>query len=267
MKRTFVFGDIHGRYEALIRLLEYAGIVEDGERVQDDFQVVSIGDLANVVAVDVNGDKECLTALKDGLIDIALIGNHEAPLIFPSMSFGGYYRDPEVGAVYNHLERMGKLVPSMLIGGTLLTHAGVHRYFDFLSPQEANDAINYVYENWSDLNGNNEEKFYFQNNIDIPKYMVLDAVSAKRGGGYPMGGILWADYDEPKNKNFSQIFGHTPTAKGPVLTEWKGTGIFHVNIDTAAKKGLLPTGVWLDEDGKIDQYVQPKTDPFVALRD
>lgn len=265
--KTFVFGDIHGRYESLTRLLEAAGILVDGERVNpEDYLVVSIGDLANVVAVDVNGDKECLTALKDGLIDVALIGNHEAPLLFPSMSFGGYYRDPEVGAVYNHLERMGKLVPSMLIGDTLLTHAGVHRFFDFETAQDAHNAIVEVYENWSSLNGNNEEKFHFPNNIEMPKYMVLDAVSAKRGGGYPMGGILWADYDEPKNKRFSQIFGHTPTSKGPVLTEWKGTGVYHINIDTAAKKGLLPTGLWVDDDGTIEDYVRVKTDPFAELR-
>lgn len=265
--RTFVFGDIHGRYESLIRLLEAAGIVEDGKRVSDEYQVVSIGDLANVVAVDVNGDKECLTALKDGLIDIALIGNHEAPLVFPTMNFSGFYRDPEIAAVYNHLERMGKLTCSMVIGETLLTHAGVHRFFDFQSAEEAHREIALVYGNWSRYNDDNEVKFHFPNAVEIPKYMVLDAVSSKRGGGYPMGGILWADYDEPKNKHFSQIFGHTPTSKGPVYTEWQGTGIFHINIDTAAKKGLLPTGVWLDEDGRIEDYVRPKTDPFVALRD
>lgn len=253
---TFVFGDIHGRYESLIGLLKAAEILDENEERISDELVVSIGDLANVVQVDVNGDKECLRLLHEGKIDLSIVGNHEAGLIFPSMSFNGFYRDPEIQAVYNHLEREGKLAMSLLVGETLLTHAGIHKFFDFKSPQEAHEAITEVYENWSDLNNNNEERFYFEKQIEIPKYMIFDAVSGKRGGSYPMGGILWADWDEPKNNNFSQIFGHTPTSKGPIETHWRGTGVFHWNIDTAAKKGLLPCGVWLDEDGRITSVVQ-----------
>lgn len=262
--RTFVVPDIHGRPDSLEALLLHAGVItEDGTRIRElefecsgvfePFQVISIGDLLNATLSDVNGDEACL--LKSHWFDKLILGNHESGYVFENMGFNGYYPAPHLRDQYNQYVQSGHVVPSMLVGDTLLTHAGVHAFFEFGTALEAHVMIQDVWANYREYSANWDEKFYFSDNIEIPKALLLDAVSSKRGGGVPFGGILWADWAEPKNASFSQVMGHTPIKAGPVLTTYYGEDIFHLNIDCGAKKGLTPWGVWLDSDGRIDHVV------------
>lgn len=282
--KTFVVPDIHGRYESLRALLYEAGCINDDDRRTDEFEwdflvrdgadpdrldkrcfrVVSIGDLANATHMDVNGDEQCLQKVVDWF-DFLILGNHESGYLFDNMGFSGYYPAPHLKSLYNSLYRQGYIKPAVLVGQTLLTHAGVHEYYDFQSADEAYEAIYDVWENYSEYRDDYSQKFYFGRDIEIPKALLLDGVSSKRGGSVPMGGILWSDWGEAKNTNFSQVVGHTPIKEGPVMTTYHSKGIFTLDIDCAAKKGLRPWGVWLDEFGVVQELITvPEPELVVA---
>lgn len=272
--RTFVVPDIHGRYESLEALLKTAGVLSaSGERepaiefvakgAWEQYQVISIGDLANATLTDQNGDERCLLKAREWF-DKLVLGNHESGYLFDNMGFNGYYPAPHLRSLYNSLRNEDRVVPAVLINNTLLTHAGVHKYFEFDTAEEAYNAINDVWDRYRELSDNWDEKFYFGPNIEIPKALLLDAVAGARGGSAPFGGILWSDWDERKNDRFSQIVGHTPKKNGPILHRYIGTGMFTLNIDCGAKKGLTPYGVWLTEDGDIDRFVTIPESAFIA---
>lgn len=264
--KTFVVPDIHGRFETLRSLLTAAGVLEDGERVvteYDEYQVVSIGDLANGTLMDMTGDEACLNKARDWF-DYLILGNHESGYLFSNMGFNGYHPAPHLRSLYNKLYSEGLVRPAVLVGNTLLSHAGVVNYFNFKTAGEAYDAIVDVWNNYREYNtawtedGENEHKFFFSldgSPVEIPKALLLDAVSGARGGSAPFGGLLWSDWDERKNDNFSQVVGHSPRKNGPIMTEYHGTGVFTLNIDCGAKGGLTPWGVWLDSDGSVLEYV------------
>lgn len=262
--RTFVVPDVHGRFSALEALLTTAGVIDaEGERIRErefttaghfePFEVVSIGDLLNGTLADQSGDEECLLKAQDWF-DKLILGNHESGYIFANMGFNGYWASPAIKSLYNKLYRDGFIVPAALVGDTLLSHAGVHAYFEFESAAEAHEAILDVWNDYSQYRDDYSQKFYF-GQVEIPKALLLDAVAKARGGSAPFGGILWSDWSEPKSAYFNQVVGHTPVKIGPIVTRYMGAGISHVNIDCSAKSGLVPTGLWLDAEGQIDSYV------------
>lgn len=258
-RRTFVFGDMHGRHDSLARLLEHAGIIDDaGTRISDE-TVISIGDLINVTSMDQKMDEE-IVRLSDEWVDLWIIGNHEAPLLWPHISFRGFWPTQVLRTEVNRRVMSGRIVPCDIVGHTLLTHAGIAEDFEFESADEADAAIFDVWANYNryayaKMGGYTTYEGYFD--FGIPKGMLLDGVSDSRGGRAPVGGILWADWDEPKNRRFNQVMGHTPIKNGPELKEFPEDGTWHLNIDSAVKKGLLPSGVWLDENGDILEIVTP----------
>lgn len=246
---TFVFGDVHGRLDALESLLLDAEIIDaDGDRIDTETEVVSVGDLMNVTLGDLSGDSACLARV-GSWVDKALVGNHEGPFALKyHPEFGGYHCDGALFQRYRSLMFEGKIVPALLVGDTLVTHAGVSAYFGFETAEEAYDAITDVWANYGALV--RDETKFFWGETEIPKYLLLDGIGRRRGGTLPFGGILWNDFDtEPLSQRFSQVFGHTPQPHGPVVTEWYGSGYFHLNIDKSAKSGLAAAGVWLDAEG------------------
>jgi hypothetical protein len=257
----FLIPDLHGRPIALRALLFEAGIIDDeGQRVNRDDLVVSIGDLLNGTYKDYEGDLESLR-LSEDWIDVLIVGNHEIEYIFPDMgmSFNGYHPAQDIISQYRSLFFQGKVVPALLVGETLITHAGVMEYFNFNTSLEAYDAIHYSWQNLARLAFDEEgESFEFDfsgQGVTLPKETLITAVAKDRGGSYPYAGILWSDWKEPKNTNFSQIVGHTPMKNGPVLHEQMGTDTFTLNIDCSAKSGEDPVGVWVDDDGLVLSYV------------
>lgn len=261
---TFVTPDIHGRPESLRALLWAAGVIdENGVRlptktlfnVPAEFMSISLGDLANGVLKDANGDEECLLrADRDNWFDLLIMGNHEGGYIFDNLGFDGYVPVPPVKSLYRSMYMRGKVVPAALVGNTLLTHAGVVEEFQFITAREAFRAIMDVWERYNN-SVNYDEKWEFAR-YGIPKPLILEAVAKKRGGNAPFGGILWADWREPKNFNFSQVHGHTPMPEGPVKTNFISNGTYTLNLDAGAKGGMEPWGVWLDAMGDVVEFVK-----------
>lgn len=265
--RTFIFGDMHGRWDFLEKLLQAAGIMDEDGQVMDKGLVISIGDLINGTMMDINNDTEMITKAKD-VVDLWVAGNHEACYTFPHLGFQGFVPSPIIQTEYNGWMRSGKLVPCVQIGELLITHAGVNKAFAFNTAKEAHDAIWDVWEN------------YFQFADPIPggsrplgkpepwqfkgqRYQwswLLDGITHDRGGNAAVGGVLWDDWSQPKNTNFSQIMGHTPIKTGPVIHRHLGSGVFTLNLDCGAKKGMTPYGVWVDDDGQTLEFVTVEVD-------
>jgi len=236
---TFVVSDIHGNVAALWALLNQEGLVGDTEELTElgeTTTIVSIGDLLNAVLEDVTGDEMC-AHVAPKWFDHLIVGNHEWPYLHDTATFSGYYGHPPLRSQYNAWRRSGFVVPALLVGETLLSHAGWAFTGDWTA-EEAYLAIEKAwqeYPNWRNY--------------------VLDAIGWARGGRAEVGGILWSDFrSEKKNKRFSQVVGHTPMPEGPVLYE-RQDGTFTLNIDTGCKGGGRPSGVWLDDDGRIEKII------------
>jgi len=265
--RVLVLPDLHGRPDALAALLRAAGVTDDrGARAPGDDLVVQLGDLINGTMADWDNDERILRDA-EGLIDFWCLGNHDAAYDYPHLAFNGFAPTPAVRSGINRWLGSGKLVPAIVIGDTLISHAGVHEQFAFETAKDAADAIEDVWARYHEyahvrMTGAphySDDAFRFRahgNEVSLPKALLLDGLPKSRGGWSPLGGILWADWAEPKNTRFSQVVGHTSMADGPVLTQYLQTERFTLNIDAGAKKGLSPYGVWLDSDGGIIDFVE-----------
>lgn len=229
--KTFIVPDIHGHYETLRNLLREAGVLDENDTRDGDWNVVQLGDLANCVREDVNGDLDCLKTVGDW-IDTMLIGNHE--YAYFGGKFGGYYHYPDVQMQLNRIEREGRLSPAALVGkdnDILVTHAG---YVPSEGIESAQEGYDYAIEKW------NEDK----------THPVFDQVGLVRGGRAKNGGILWSDWMEQKAHEFNQIVGHTPQKNGVQRRDY-ATGKWSICIDCGAKSGTGATGIILDEDGEL----------------
>lgn len=267
--RYFVVPDLHGDGDALVSLLRAAGLSDDlGEPVgREDVMVISVGDLISGTARDWDADEDILRRAEP-LVDVWIAGNHDAVYLlgFPHLDFNGFSPNPNIAAAVARWAKTGRVAPCARVGGTLISHAGVGRDFDFATAQEAQDAIERV---WADPHDYIETRVrsarYVPGRVltfgsgdrarEVPAGMLLDGITDSRGGRAPYGGILWADWDEPKNPRFSQVVGHTAIAGGPVLAQRLRDGTFAVNIDTGVGKGGSPVGVWLDGEGEIIDFV------------
>lgn len=232
---TFIVSDIHGNYGALWSLLNQEGLVDDTEErtpLGKATQIVSIGDLLNAVLVDVTGDELC-ASVADKWFDKLIIGNHEWPYLYPTAVFNGYYAHPPLRMLYNMWRREGFVVPAMVVGDTLVTHAG----WAFKTYEHAHDTYAAIMRAWDNYDPNEGDP-------------ILDGIGPRRGGRHFYGGILWSDWHEPKHKGFRQVVGHTPTPDGPIFYE-RQDGTWTLLIDTGCKGGGVPSGVWLDEEGQI----------------
>lgn len=275
--RTLVLPDLHGNHEYLESLLIQSGALVGGHRSKD-IEVISIGDLINGTEED-QDDDAFICQLAQKWIDKIIIGNHETHLLNTCIStFEGAYESPFVQTEMNRLERQGKFVPALLIGDTLLTHAGVHADFMFPTATDAFMAIWDSFQNyWEYIEDIKNKRIVYStkdayrftkkkhNDILVPRGALLDGVSTYRDGQEDRGGILWADHDEPKSRRFSQIFGHTPKLDGPILTRSIGTNVFSLNIDSGAKSGKLPWAVMVDEYGELVEFIQAVEQPTIIF--
>lgn len=241
--RTFVVPDSHGRWDLVAALLAEAG-VPPSAGARAGVAAVHLGDLANCVRDSVVDDVASLEAAR-GWFDAVLVGNHEWPYINRhDHPFSGFSFDDEVYRGVKQLLDDGILKPCLLVGGTLLTHAGVAAGWEFTTAAEAEKNI----------------RFQWLHSLSDP---ILTGCSRARGGGDPFGGILWRDDSEPAAP-FSQVHGHTPHRDGPHHVE-RPDRSFVLNLDVGASKGWAArgetaatriVGVWLDESGSLDGYVE-----------
>jgi hypothetical protein len=267
--RAFVVPDLHGQTELMLGLLRAAGIATpDGLRTEETAAdtVISVGDLINGVMADWSNDEDILKRA-DGLVDLIVLGNHEHPY-YGGLPFSGFSPSPAVRSALYAWELTGRVVHEVVIGDTLITHAGVHAKFRFGTAVEAAAAIEDVWDNYESyatvrMSGpqytrNRDFGFVKPNGKQyaLPMGSLVDGMSEKRGGWLGYGGVLWSDWSEPKNTAFSQVLGHTPVETGPVLIQHLKSEKFTLNLDTGAKGGKSPVGVWLDADGEIIDFVE-----------
>jgi hypothetical protein len=212
-----VISDVHGNYRALERLLHKTGTLTSRGK-HPDHRVVFVGDVVNLAPLQPGFDD--LEALKMAVTvaDLILLGNHELPYLAPGRPgsyFVGY--QPPVGDLAHEInvaQRDGHFIAAAVIHGWLITHAGLHPYWQERYGWSAGTPARMVGE-W--LN----DHFYDWLTHSTGEGAVFDSVSALRGGRDPVGGIFWADmkeHKEARNRNrIPQIFGHTALSTNPVL--------------------------------------------------
>lgn len=193
-----IVGDIHGRPDLLEGVLVAAGAARRRggalERTKG-VEVIQLGDLLHVGYDSLTGDRECLAAL-GRLVDVALIGNHEAAMI-GGPTFRGYFLTPGLRDDYLQAIAGGLVVPAAVRRHALITHAGlVPRAFGGRpNPPRADRALDLLLEAWEDRGAG---------------AAVFNAVGQLRGGWSDRGGVLWRDDREPLSGAFPQVYGHTP---------------------------------------------------------
>lgn len=244
-RQTFVIGDVHGHVSKLEALLREAG-------VQSHHTVVQLGDLGHYGTTQLQvADFEAWQYAQDN-IDIVLWGNHDYAVFNRHHEYTGY-REPFYETV--HLMKVMRMRRRILMAyethGFLLTHAGLHKAFmhQHVDPALKHDPRLFV--EW--VNRCEEEQ-------DPPDAYraVRDAISGRRGGGSPYGGILWRDAGEKLYPEFRQIFGHS--AKDNKVRKYpsKTTGVSYC-IDIGTAKNGRVAGMWLPSEEIIKvQAISPE---------
>lgn len=243
MTKTLIIPDIHGHINTLRGLMQEAGALDQRNKRVDGWRVIQLGDLANCVIEDRDGDLACLRTVGDW-IDTMLVGNHEHPY-WGGPAFGGYnggfYAFPEIREELDRIEQMGHLAPAALVnsndGDILVTHAG---YVPSEGIEDAVDGFNFAVERW----------------LEDKKHPLFSMIGYSRGGWAKNGGILWSGWEEKKAHEFNQIVGHTPQSDGVSRRDYESTGKWSLCIDIGAKRGNGATGVVV-EDGELSFVTTP----------
>jgi len=229
--RTFVVPDAHGKLGLVHRLLREQGILGDNaSRVDRETTVVQLGDLCNCVPESVDDDLRCLDRAPEWF-DVYLVGNHEHPYL-GGPRFSGFYSDPEIAHRLKLLYSKGLLQAAYAADGILVTHAGVGAAWQrSLDRRTAAGAASRLNKLWRAR----------------PTAELFGCIGRSRGGSSPTGGILWADWSEPKSDAFSQIVGHTVGDQ----PRWQkhAEGKFAVCIDLGGTTAIV--GAWIT-DGKVE---------------
>lgn len=227
--RAFVIADAHGRHDLVEGLLRQEGLLGRAHRAGTT--VVQLGDLVNCVSNSIGRDQECLRRAPEWF-DVYLVGNHEHPY-FDGPAFGGFWPDLEIKHLLRSYNARGLIRPCIAIDGVLVSHAGLSSRWGG-SCETAEEAEKWLVHEWQ----------------GSTKAGVFSAIGPDRGGWSKSGGVLWADWREPKRMAFSQVVGHTVDRE----VRWRRRkGKFAVCIDLGASKevnGAL-AGAWLI-DGKVN---------------
>lgn len=236
MSLTFVVADAHGRYDLIHGLLHQEGLVDsEGGRLNGEVTVIQIGDLCNCVSTSIEDDKVCLGFAPEWF-DVYLVGNHEHPY-FRGPHFSGFWRDTEIERVLLLLNDRGLIQAAYAADGILISHAGLNREFLASLPEEV-DATEIA------IAANNT---WFANKTSP----LFSNIGQARGGWTRYGGILWADWSEPKVRGLRQLVGHTVGEE--IRKRYQA-----ICIDLGAGKGRTRiAGAWI-RDGLIETVIYGK---------
>jgi hypothetical protein len=230
-----VVGDNHGFHHNLRKLLVQEGVIDKkGHAInRDEYKVYCTGDLIDG-EINRAGDILNLQYMEEWF-DAVCIGNHEYAFL-GGRDFGTK-RKHDRETVRLLLQRLdeGLLVPSIVVEGHLLTHAGLSKEFDFKTPEDANefihamwDAAPYTDETIAILDWkNNTDTFYSSSD--------------------PTSGIFNLAWKKDRNPNFGQIVGHTIFTNGPIMQKQEDSEILHFNIDVGAKEGKAQGGIVIEK--------------------
>lgn len=196
MARTIIISDVHGNVDALLAVLK------EVDPTSDDF-VIFLGDVIDGGRHSDNLGDEACAALACEAGDRIIVGNHEAPFLWPhlksSLGFGGM-RPWDYGYLCQVVARMkntGKLrLFEPTASGHLVSHAGINgRHSEALPLNKGFVDADLEY---------------------LPAW--LGEVGESRGGAPGnVGGILWQDgstFLADDTSPYRQICGHTPQTSG-----------------------------------------------------
>lgn len=262
MSATFLVPDLHGNFALGQVLLKSQGILnEDGARIDHAATIVQMGDLCNCVASTIEDDLRCLEYAADWF-DVYLIGNHELPH-FPGTQHGSFfgfwpYKDIEIRL--REFLRRGLIRAAHAVDDILLTHAGLApswaKKYE-LKKRLAADVAGWLNERW---------------HAGAYEMDIFTAVGSRRGGFYDEGGILWADWNEPKSCAFRQIVGHTvgneirwrPSSGEKGNVRPGGSPWTSLCIDLGGGKGASAlAGAWI-RDGEVEVVHYRQREEVVA---
>lgn len=233
--RHLIVGDNHGFHRNLRSLLLQEGVINKRNEAinRDEFKVYCTGDL---IDGEINRAGDILNLqLMDEWFDAVCIGNHEYAFL-GGRDFGGK-RKHDRETVRLLLQRLdeGRLVPSAVVKGHLLTHSGLSKEFDFRTAEDANEFIHTLWDAAPEYDST-IAIFDWKNNSDYA-YNTAD----------PTSGIFNLAWKKERNENFPQVMGHTIFTTGPIRQE-QDTGHVHYNIDVGAKEGKAIGGIILDDE-------------------
>lgn len=233
--KHLIVGDNHGWHHNLRKLLLQEGVInKKGAAInRDEFKVYCTGDL---IDGEINRAGDILNLqLMSEWFDAVCIGNHEYAFL-GGRDFGSR-RKHDRETVRLLLQRLdeGRLVPSAVVKGHLLTHSGLSKEFDFRTAEDANEFIHAM---WDAAPEYDKEIaiFDWKNNSDY-HYNSAD----------PTSGIFNLAWKKDRNENFPQVVGHSIFTNGPIRQE-QDTGHVHYNIDVGAKEGKACGGIIIDDD-------------------
>lgn len=237
--KHLIVGDNHGFHHNLRKLLvEQRVINKKGQAInRDEFRVYCTGDL---IDGEINRAGDILNLqLMEEWFDAVCIGNHEYAFL-GGRDFGSRRKhDRETVRLLLQNLDSGKLVPSTVVEGHLLTHAGLSEEFDFKSAEDANEFIHAMWDAAIEHEGT-IAIFDWKNNSDYTGYSTAD----------PTSGIFNLAWKKDRNLNFPQVVGHTIFTNGPIQKTEED--IIHYNIDVGAKEGKAQGGIIInDEDDSV----------------
>ena len=235
--KHLIVGDNHGFHHNLRKLLVQQEVInKKGAAInRDEYKVYCTGDL---IDGEINRAGDILNLqLLDEWFDEVCIGNHEYAFL-GGRDFGSKRKhDREtLRLLLQHLDS-GKLVPSTVVKGHLLTHAGLSDEFDFQTAEDANEFIRAMWDAAPEHDGT-IAIFDWKNNADYTGYTTAD----------PTSGIFNLAWKKDRNQNFGQVVGHTIFTNGPIQQKQEIDGVVHYNIDVGAKEGKSIGGIIIDDD-------------------
>ena len=248
----------------------------DGQRrINHDVEVVQLGDLGHFGQdASPTGDLMCWQ-YADRWFDVVLWGNHDRAVVDSHHAFSGYLSPgPEIKHYMFGLYAVDKLKLAHVAHDFLITHAGLQAGWKQQKGIEFDRDDPHAFAEW--INENDwwpsgervhqpvrypptENEFAHVTDSERSATAVRDAISFKRGGGSPTGGILWRDQNEKLYEGFKQVYGHSAQHDGRFVVQRYGfnpskTGRSQMypghdafNIDIGGKSQPRLGAIWLPE--------------------
>jgi hypothetical protein len=224
MTSVYILGDIHGEYDAMIKLLDRAGLLDYDQdniphwKMDCKDKLIQVGDMIDGCGGSVKSyfflKRLQREASEEGGKVIRLLGNHELAYVSPIKCSGMEDRtDHLLSEVIKEDILNGEIQASTYLNGYIVSHAGIadnEITRSYGKPVHIVDLCNIRLRSavrYNDFSGN--EMFH---------------VGQSRGGEHAEGGIFWADWRQDRLKNIKQIVGHT--SMGGIIINKK-----HINVD------------------------------------
>lgn len=232
--RTIVVGDLHGDHRNCYHLLRREGVIDPNGEREPGWRVVQVGDLIH--GGHHEHERDLIMTKKLGWFDVVLVGNHEAPHVWPEAGFERFAGMTPVPTRVTHVLRGCKA--ASVVGDHLVTHAGLQPLLavQLGVPASARGAAAFLNERWR------------QRTRTTRHDPLFDWIGRRRGGDNADGGVLWNDWRDlawSADWPVKQIVGHTPR---PTLFEQDPTGHLWC-VDAGAALSGSVAALIVDDDG------------------